>query len=164
MKVPIVFDRMIEIKANSPDRVKHEYDQDLKMMRVDRIMSTCMFYPTSYGFIFNTIGGDGDPLDVLIHSSAPLESNTCIKCRAVGVLFTEDEKGQDAKIIAVPISKVDPELSHINSYEDLPPLKLKQIQHFFMHYKDLEEGKWVKILRWGTAEEAANVITSSFIQ
>ena len=155
------FDVIIEISANSAFPIKYEFDKDAQMLRVDRIMGTTMRYPMNYGFIPNTLGGDGDPIDVLLHSAYPLLEGSIIKCRAIGVLLTEDEGGNDAKIIAVPAAKIDPECAHIVDYTQLSEHLRNKLVHFFTHYKDLEIGKWVKILGWESAEKAAKIIADA---
>jgi inorganic pyrophosphatase len=117
-------------------------------------MATPMFYPANYGFIPNTLADDGDPLDVLVVTPHPVVPGSVIRCRPVGVLHMTDDGGGDAKLIAVPHDKLSVLYRNIKEYTDLPELLMQQIQHFFENYKDLEEGKWVKIDRWGSAEEA----------
>ncbi len=141
--------------------VKYEMDKDAGTMVVDRILYTSMRYPGNYGFVPHTLSDDGDPLDVLIANSRPLVPGCVINCRPVGVLFMRDEAGGDEKLIAVPSSSVSAMYNDINSIADLPDIKRKQISHFFERYKDLEDGKWVKIDRWGDAEEAKKMIVSS---
>jgi inorganic pyrophosphatase len=121
-----------------------------------------MLYPCNYGFIPNTLGGDGDPVDVLLHSSHPILPGSSIKARAIGALITEDESGDDLKVLAVPTEKIDPLLGKTQHYQDLPEIFIKQIEHFFSHYKDLEKNKWVKVKNWIGPEEAFGVISSSY--
>lgn len=151
------FDVFIEINDDSGS-VKYEFDKDLKMLRVDRFMPTSMHYPCNYGFIPNTLSGDGDPLDALVYTSHRINSGTIIEVRAIGVLMTHDEKGDDAKIIAVPTPKIDPFLENILTYEDLPKILLNRIQNFFENYKALEPNKWVKVLGWHGIEKAYEII------
>ena len=121
---------------------------------VDRFMATPMFYPANYGFIPHTLADDGDPLDVLVVTPYPVQAGSVIRCRPVGVLNMEDEAGGDAKLVAVPHDKLTQTYHNVREIEDLPELLRDQIRHFFENYKDLEAGKWVKIDRWGNAEEA----------
>lgn len=147
----------IEIPANASP-IKYEIDKDMGAVLVDRFMATPMFYPANYGFIPNTLADDGDPLDVLVITPYPVMPGSIIRCRPVGVLNMEDEAGGDAKLIAVPHDKVSKEYKHITDVEDVPELLRKQIQHFFENYKDLEEGKWVKVQGWDNAEAARQAI------
>jgi len=155
--VPDCFNVIIEIPMNA-DPVKYEVDKATGAIFVDRFMSTSMHYPTNYGYVPKTISGDGDPVDVLVITPYPITVGAVIRCRPVGVLKMEDEAGGDSKLIAVPIDKVLPIYKHWNKPEDLQPERLMQIQHFFEHYKDLEAGKWVKVLGWGGPEDAATEV------
>jgi inorganic pyrophosphatase len=153
------FPVLIEISTIS-GQVKYEY-KDGKL-HVDRFLSTPMLYPCNYGFIPETLGGDGDPVDVLLHASHPILPGAMIKARGIGALLTEDESGEDVKILALPNQKIDPLLSNISHFNQLPEIFLKQIEHFFTHYKDLEKNKWVKVKNWIGPEEAFGVISRSF--
>ncbi len=144
---------VIEISAGSAP-VKYEYDKETHMLFVDRFLCTSMLYPCNYGFIPHTLSGDSDPLDVLVYSSQPIISGAVIVVRPIGLLMTEDEKGKDIKLVAVPLKQVDPFLAKIHDIDDLPDMLKKQIEHFFERYKDLEEGKWVKIQNWDNKERA----------
>jgi inorganic pyrophosphatase len=117
-----------------------------------------MHYPGNYGFIPHTLSDDGDPVDVLVANTRGIVPGAVMSVRPVGVLFMNDEAGGDEKIIAVPSSKLTQRYDRIRTYSDLPEITLSQIQHFFEHYKDLEPGKWVKVVRWGGAEEAHALI------
>jgi inorganic pyrophosphatase len=143
--------------GNSP--IKYEFDKDSGAIFVDRIVHTAMFYPANYGFVPNTLGGDGDPLDVLVICQYPFVPGAVIACRPVGVLIMEDESGEDEKIIAVPVSKVFPFYDSVKEYSDLPEILLQQISHFFEHYKDLEKGKWVKVKGFKDCKAAKEIIT-----
>ena len=138
---------VIEIPAHS-DPVKYEVDKATGHLVVDRFMSTSMHYPCNYGYIPQTLSDDGDPVDVLVVTPHPLISGCIIRCRPVGLLRMEDEKGQDDKLVAVPADALSLQYRHIQTYHDLPDMLLKSIAHFFEHYKDLEPGKWVKIRDW----------------
>jgi len=141
--------------------VKYEMDKDSGALLVDRFLQTPMFYPCNYGFIPNTLSGDGDPADVLVVCQYPLISGSVIAVRPVGVLMMEDEGGMDEKIIAVPQSKLSPLYDNVKSYSDLPESLLAQVKHFFERYKDLEAGKWVKVTGWGDAAKAEALIMES---
>ena len=151
---------IIEIPAHA-DPVKYEVDKDSGAVCVDRFMSTTMFYPCNYGYIPNTLSDDGDPLDVLVETPHRVISGTVIRCRPVGVLKMTDEAGEDYKLIAVPVDSLTPIYHDVKEVEDLSPLLLKQVSHFFEHYKDLEEGNWVKVDGWGNAAEAKEEIVKS---
>jgi inorganic pyrophosphatase len=125
---------------------------------VDRFMSTTMHYPTNYGYVPQTISGDGDPVDVLVITPVPLIPGVVVTCRAIGILKMTDEAGEDGKVLAVPIDKILSLYTRWKKPEDLSPVRLKTIAHFFEHYKDLEEGKWVKIQGWEDAESAKKEI------
>lgn len=143
----------IEIPANHCP-IKYEIDKDSDTVFVDRFLATPMFYPANYGYIPNTLADDGDPLDVLVITPYPVAVGSIIRARPIGVLNMTDEAGGDAKLVAVPHSKLTPLYDHIQECSDLPPLLLDQIKHFFEHYKDLEKGKWVKVEGWGDAAAA----------
>lgn len=138
--------------------VKYEMDKDSGALFVDRIMQVAMRYPANYGFIPHTLGGDGDPLDVLVLSPAPLLAGCVVPCRPIGVLMMTDEGGEDEKLIAVPTQKMHPLYNDINSVDDLPEFKREQIKHFFEHYKALEKGKWVKVESWEGIDKAKSLI------
>ena len=152
-KIPEAFNVIIEIPMNA-DPVKYEVDKATGAIFVDRFMSTAMHYPTNYGYVPKTISGDGDPVDVLVITPVPLIPGVVVTCRANGILKMEDEAGQDGKVLAVPTNKILSLYSRWSKPEDLNPLRLKTISHFFEHYKDLEEGKWVKVLGWEGVESA----------
>ena len=121
-------------------------------------MGTAMHYPCNYGYVPNTLSDDGDPVDVLVITPFPLIPGVVVRCRPIGVLKMTDESGEDAKVLAVPVDKVLSIYSHWQKPEDLNELRLRQIQHFFEHYKDLEKGKWVKIDGWYGVEDAKQEI------
>jgi inorganic pyrophosphatase len=164
----------VKIGPNPPDEVnvvievpiggepiKYELDKAAGTLVVDRFLYTAMRYPGNYGFIPHTLSDDGDPCDVLVANTRAIVPGAIMACRPVGVLMMEDESGGDEKIIAVPIHKLTKRYDRVQSYQDLPEITLKQIEHFFEHYKDLEPGKWVKIARWGDAEEAKTLIVEA---
>ncbi len=141
--------------------VKYEIDKASGALMVDRFLHTAMFYPGNYGFIPQTLSEDGDPCDVLIVSQVPVVPGCVVRCRPVGALHMEDEKGGDEKIVAVPVDDLHPFYTGVKSYKDLPEILSEQIAHFFQHYKDLEKGKWVKITHWVEAEAAEKVIVDA---
>lgn len=138
--------------------VKYELDKETGAMFVDRFLHTAMFYPGNYGFIPNTLSGDGDPVDVLVIGTVPVIPGAVMRSRPVGVILMEDEGGMDEKIIAVPVAKLFPYHDNIENYTDIRPILREQIEHFFAHYKDLEKNKWVKVTGWGDAERAKEMI------
>lgn len=142
--------------------VKYEVDKDSGALFVDRFMTVAMFYPANYGYVPNTLSEDGDPVDVLVVTPVPLISGSVIACRPVGVLKMTDESGVDAKIIAVPKKKICKQYADVESHQDLPAHLLSSIEHFFTHYKDLEDGKWVKIDGWDGIDAAKQEIIASF--
>jgi inorganic pyrophosphatase len=146
-KVPDAFNVIIEIPMNA-DPIKYEVDKETGAIFVDRFMSTAMHYPTNYGYVPKTISGDGDPVDVLVITPVPLIPGVVVPCRAIGILKMQDEAGEDGKVLAVPIDKILSIYTQWQKPEDLNPMRLKTIAHFFEHYKDLEPGKWVKVLGW----------------
>ena len=151
---------IIEIPAHA-DPVKYEVDKDSGAIFVDRFMATCMHYPCNYGYVPHTLSEDGDPVDVLVPTPFPLLAGSVIRCRPVGVLNMTDESGTDAKLIAVPVSKLTPIYDDVKDIDDVSALLKNQISHFFEHYKDLEKGKWVKIDGWADAAAAKQEITDS---
>jgi inorganic pyrophosphatase len=150
---PDSFNVIIEIPMNA-DPIKYEVDKETGAIFVDRFMSTAMHYPTNYGYVPRTIAGDGDPVDVLVITPVPLIPGVVVTCRPIGLLRMEDEAGQDGKVLAVPTDRILSLYSQWQKPEDLQPLRLKTISHFFEHYKDLEPGKWVKVLGWEGPEAA----------
>ena len=138
--------------------VKYELDKESGAMYVDRFLHTAMYYPCNYGFIPHTLSDDGDPTDAAVLGQIPVIPGVVIRSRPVGVLIMEDESGIDEKILCVPVDELHPYYSDVASIRDLRPVLLDQIAHFFEHYKDLESGKWVKVQRWGEAEEATDLI------
>jgi inorganic pyrophosphatase len=152
-KVPHEFNVVIEIPMNA-DPIKYEVDKASGAIFVDRFMMTAMHYPANYGYVPQTIADDNDPVDVLVHTPFPLLPGVVVRCRALGVLRMDDEAGGDAKLLAVPSDDICSWFTHWKSIADVPEVRLKQIQHFFEHYKDLEAGKWVKVLGWAGVEAA----------
>lgn len=143
------------------DPIKYEVDKETGAMFVDRFMSTAMHYPCNYGYIPQTLSDDGDPADVLVLAPFPLVTGSVVRVRPIGVLKMEDESGEDAKILAVPIQKLTKFYDNVETYEDVQQELLDKISHFFEHYKDLEKGKWVKVEGWAGIDEARKEILES---
>lgn len=160
MRGKAILSIIIAIPAHA-DPVKYELDKETGAMFVDRFMSTAMHYPCNYGYVPHTLSMDGDPIDVLVVTPVPLISGSVIRCRPVGVLKMTDEAGDDAKVLAIPIDKVSKSYRHLNDYTDFPQDRLETIAHFFEHYKDLDEGKWVRVEGWGGVNEAKQEILDS---
>ena len=148
------YDAVIEIPRGS--RNKYEVDHETGRVYLDRVLFTSFVYPTDYGFFENTLGLDGDPVDVLVLLEYPLFPGVGVSVRPVGVFNMTDEAGIDSKVIAVPAK--DPRWAHIQETEDIPEQTRREIEHFFEHYKDLEPGKWVKTEGWGSAADAEAIV------
>ena len=158
--VPDSFNVVIEIPMNA-DPIKYEVDKESGAIFVDRFMTTAMHYPTNYGYVPQTLSGDGDPVDVLICNTRTLMPGCVINVRPIGVLIMEDNSGQDEKVLAVPSPHITQRYSKVDNYTDLPEITLRQVEHFFEHYKDLEPGKWVKIGGWHDAAYARKMIVEA---
>ena len=158
--VPNDINVVIEIPTCS-EPVKYEVDKASGTLWVDRFLNTAMYYPCNYGYVPQTLSEDGDPIDVLVITPAPLISGSVIRSRPIGMLRMTDEKGIDAKILAVPIEKLSGLYDQIQSPDDVSPHLLATISHFFEHYKDLESGKWVKVQGWVNQDEAKKEILAS---
>ncbi len=154
---------IVEIPLHG-DPVKYEVCKASGAMVVDRFLHTAMTYPANYGFIPHTLSEDGDPVDVLVVSPIGVAVGSVMRASPIGVLLMEDEHGPDEKIIAVPHPKLSPAYKGVSSYQDLPEIQVSQIAHFFGHYKDLEPGKWVKILGWGGSEDACRKIEEAILR
>ena len=141
--------------------IKYEIEKESGALFVDRFLYTPMRYPGNYGFVPHTLCGDGDPLDVLVANTRVLVPGSVINCRPVGVLVMEDESGMDEKLIAVPSSRLTRRYDGVQNVDDLPQITRSQIEHFFEHYKDLEPGKWVKIVEWGNAARAREIVVEA---
>ena len=155
--VPQDVNVIIEVPVGG-EPIKYEMDKDAGTLVVDRFLYTAMRYPGNYGFIPHTLSHDGDPCDVLVANTRAIVPGAVMSVRPVGVLLMEDEAGGDEKILAVPSPHLTKRYLAVRNYTDLPEITLDQIRHFFEHYKDLEPGKWVKVLRWGSAEDAHRLI------
>jgi len=138
--------------------IKYELDKTAGILVVDRFLYTSMRYPGNYGFIPHTLSEDGDPCDVLVVNTRAITPGAMMSVRPIGALLMEDEAGPDEKIIAVPSSRLTRRYDAVKSYTDLPEITVQQVQHFFEHYKDLEQQKWVKVARWGGPDEAHQMI------
>ncbi len=158
--VPNEINVVIEIPAHS-DPVKYEVDKATGAMFVDRFMNTAMHYPCNYGYVPHTLSRDGDPVDVMVVTPHPVISGSVVRCRPVGLLKMTDESGDDAKVLAVPVDDLCRLYRQTRDIADVRPELLEQIAHFFEHYKDLDEGKWVRVQGWGGAEAARAEIMAS---
>lgn len=158
--VPDDINVIIEVPAHA-EPVKYEVDKETGLLEVDRFMPTAMHYPCNYGFVPNTLSGDGDPVDVLVIAPLPVQPGAFVRCRALGVLEMTDESGEDAKVIAVPIQKVCMHMGEVKTLKDVSKVTLDSIVHFFEHYKDLEPGKWVKVRGFADVDAAAKEINDS---
>lgn len=148
---------VIEVPVGG-EPIKYEMDKSSGALFVDRFLYTSMRYPGNYGFIPHTLSDDGDPVDVLVANTRAITPGAVINCRPIGALLMKDEAGGDEKIIAVPTSKLTKRYDSVRNYNDLPQITLDQIEHFFLHYKDLEVSKWVEVERWANAEESIALI------
>ena len=148
---------IIEVPVGG-EPIKYELDKAAGTLVVDRFLYTPMRYPGNYGFVPHTLSDDGDPVDVLVCNTRAIIPGAVINCRPVGVLMMEDDGGHDEKIIAVPSAHLTQRYVNVHDYTDLPSITLDQIQHFFEHYKDLEPGKWVKLLGWKDSANARTMI------
>jgi inorganic pyrophosphatase len=158
--VPNEINVIIEIPMHG-EPVKYEVDKASGALFVDRFLTTAMYYPTNYGYIPNTLSEDGDPVDVLVVTPVPLISGSVVRCRVVGMLKMTDESGIDAKLLAVPTTKLCKMYESVHHYQDLSSHLLLSLEHFFKHYKDLEEGKWVQVDGWEGPDAARAEILSS---
>lgn len=160
---PKIVNVIIEIAAYSTP-VKYEMDKDSSLLHVDRFLSTSMHYPCNYGYVPGTLSDDGDPVDVLVVTPFPLVPASVIKVRPVGMLEMTDDKGQDRKVLAVPTEGLIDIYDNVKTYQDLPKSLLEKIEHFFIHYKDLEKDKWSKVDTWQGLTETWQEITDSAIK
>ncbi len=151
---------VIEIPAHA-EPVKYELDKETGAMFVDRFMNTAMHYPCNYGYVPHTLSKDGDPVDVLVLTTYALIPGSVIQCRPIGVLKMTDESGDDAKVLAVPLDRMSKHFRKVSDFRDIPEITLEQIAHFFEHYKDLDEGKWVRVEGWYGIDEAKQEILDS---
>lgn len=153
---PDKLNAVIEIPYGS--NIKYEIDKDSGAVVVDRVLYSAVFYPANYGFVPNTLADDGDPADILVLNDYALQAGSVIACRLIGVLVMEDEAGMDEKLLAVPVSKIDPKYDNIKSFIDLPKITQDRIKNFFETYKLLEPGKWVKVKGFEDAKKAEEIL------
>lgn len=158
--VPEDINVVVEVPVGG-EPIKYEMDKASGTLFVDRFLYTPMRYPGNYGFVPNTLSSDGDPIDVLVANTRAISPGAVINCRPIGVLVMEDDGGGDEKLIAVPSSRLTQRYDKIGTVADLPDITVRQIEHFFAHYKDLEPGKWVKIHHWGDAAEAKRLLLAA---
>jgi len=156
---PEKLNAVIEIPYGA--NIKYEIDKDSGAVVVDRVMYSAMFYPANYGFIPNTLADDGDPADILVLNEYPLQAGCVIPCRLIGVLIMEDESGKDEKLLAVPVTKIDPRFEGIKTLDDLPKATLDKIKNFFETYKMLEPNKWVKVKEYQGKDEATALLQNA---
>ena len=156
---PDKLNAVIEIPYGS--NIKYEIDKDSGAVVVDRVLYSAVFYPANYGFVPNTLADDGDPADILVLNDYPLQAGSVIPCRLIGVLVMEAEAGMDEKLLAVPVSKIDPKYADINSFTDLPKITQDRIKNFFETYKLLEPGKWVKVKGFEDAKKAEEILNKA---
>jgi inorganic pyrophosphatase len=147
---------IIEIPYKS--NIKYEIEKESGAVVVDRVLHSAMYYPANYGFVNNTLSQDGDSADILVITEYPLQAGSIINCRLIGVLIMEDESGMDEKLIAVPVSKVDPTYDNIHDIDDLPKHTLAKIKNFFETYKMLEPSKWVKVKKFEDKASATKIL------
>ena len=148
---------IIEVPVGG-EPVKYEFDKKSGALFVDRILHTSMRYPANYGFIPHTLSPDGDPLDALVVARSPFVPGCVVRVRPIAVLFLEDEAGGDEKLLTVPVDATFPYYEAVDEAGHLPAIVMQQIEHFFTHYKDLEPKKWVRVGKWGDADEARRVV------
>jgi inorganic pyrophosphatase len=148
---------VIEVPVGG-EPVKYEFDKASGALFVDRILHTSMRYPANYGFIPHTLSPDGDPLDALVVARSPFVPGCVVRVRPIAVLFLEDEAGGDEKLLTVPVDATFPYYTNVGEKGDLPEIIMQQIEHFFTHYKDLEPMKWVRVGKWGDADDARRVV------
>lgn len=153
---PNIVNVIIEIPKGT--NVKYEFEKESGMIMVDRFGSTAMNYPCNYGFVPNTLSGDGDPIDVLVLSEESVMPGVILPAKPIALLEMEDESGFDSKVIAVPAVTGDITYSSMENLDDIPNSTREKIKHFFERYKDLDEGKWVKVKGWGGKAEAIKEI------
>lgn len=151
---------VIEIPKGSS--AKYEVDTKNDILYADRILPTSIVYPCNYGFIPNTMESNSDdPVDVFLVENEPLYPFSVISARPLGVILTEDQDGEDNKIIAVPDSRIGPEFANLKTLSDIPIHLRKKLEYFVKHHKDLEEGKFVQLTGWGDKDLATKIIQKS---
>jgi inorganic pyrophosphatase len=154
---PVLLNMVVEIKSGSRD--KYEYRSEWEAFVLDRVIPSSVVFPVAYGFVPQTWAEDDDPLDVMVLSYAPLEVGCIVKVRMIGSLGVEDEKGEDVKVLSVPVN--DARYDGYHDIADVHPHMLREIQEFFETYKRLEPHKWVKFKEWKNAKDTAGVVTQA---
>lgn len=157
---PETLNVIIEVPQGG-EPVKYEFDKKSGALFVDRLLHTPMRYPANYGFVPHTLSDDGDPLDALVLAPTPFVPGSVVSVRPIAVLRMKDEKGEDEKLLTVPVDDIIPLYSSVKEASDLPAIITDQIGHFFEHYKDLESKKWVKIEGWGSSADARQIIVEA---
>jgi len=158
--VPASFNVIIEMSA-SGEPVKYEADPRSGRLRVETFMMTSMRHPANYGFVPDTLAPDGRPLDALVVAPFPIVPGAIVEARALGTMHLTDERGPDAKIIAVPVDKVCASSADLLVLDDLPKLLLHEFRHFFVNYKVFEHAKWSRFEHWGSSDDAASELIQS---
>lgn len=153
---PRVLYAVIEIPKGGKN--KYEYDRQLGLFRLDRVLYSSVHYPAAYGFIPGTAARDGDPMDILVMTTEPTFTGCLIEVRPIGLFHMRDEAGEDEKVLSVPVA--DPGLSHVRELDDIAPHFLKEVEHFFKIYKDLE-GKKVVTVGWEGREAAEEAVRTA---
>ncbi len=153
---------VVEIPIGS--RIKYEYNKELETIAADRFLYTAFTYPFNYGFVPQTWSEDEDALDMVVIASEPVATGVVIECRVIGGLQTEDEEGNDAKLIAVPKGKIDPMFAKVDTLNDVPEAWKNKIKHFYENYKSIEPGKWVKVTDWMSKEDAVKTVEECVVR
>jgi inorganic pyrophosphatase len=151
----------VQIEVPRGSNVKYEYDHINHKLIVDRILHSPVYYFFNYGYIPDTLGGDGDPLDVVVLTNETLYPTAYVECKIIGVLKTEDEKGEDDKIICVPRDKIDFVSKGINDLADIDEMTKDRLVQFFETYKKLEPNKWVRTKGFGDKEAALSILAEA---
>ena len=153
----------VQIEIPQGQNVKYEIDHETNELVCDRFLHGPFAYPFNYGYITHTLGGDGDPLDAVVICDRSLLPTCTIRCKIIGALITNDEKGKDEKIILVPDDKIDPYNKKINNITDLDDHTLDEIKYFFTHYKDLEQGKFINVEEFVSVDVAYEIYNKSIV-
>jgi inorganic pyrophosphatase len=153
----------VQIEISQGQNVKYEIDHDTNELICDRFLHGPFAYPFNYGYIKNTLGGDGDPLDAVVICDRSLLPTCTVNCKVIGALITVDENGRDEKILCIPDSKIDPRGKEIQSYTNLSKHIIEEIQYFFTHYKDMEQGKFIHVDKYVDSEYAIQIVKNSQI-
>lgn len=157
IKPVLKFEVTVEIPKGTKN--KYEMDHHTGRIRLDRTLFTATQYPNDYGFIEGTLGQDGDPLDAMVLVPEATFPGALVECRAIGMFRMKDEMGGDDKVLCIPVA--DHRQENLTELKDLPELSLREIEHFFTVYKDLEPGKSVEGAIWvGRAEAEMEILAS----